>query len=195
MRKSCIPAGVLFGFWLDDDPALPELAFEDEGEGEGVDGWSPLLFTGGAETFLPVKTRCGHYLIFNVLQHKTPMSAKGLFFCQRYDRQTKYDCISDHTWWWVGCRGGGLGRWVVWRWHGFTHSPVILLEEALDVWLIVPALVAGAVASELLVLDHPKLLAVVEPERVGGNESTVWEIKLVDNLVALSTKLQQFFQW
>jgi len=35
---------------LDDDPALPELAFEDEGEGVG---WSPLLFTGGAETFLP----------------------------------------------------------------------------------------------------------------------------------------------
>ena len=81
MRKLCIPAGVLFGFWLDDDPALPELAFEDEDEGELVVGWSPLLFTGGAETFLPVKTRCGHYLnMSGFLQQRTPMSAKGLIF-------------------------------------------------------------------------------------------------------------------
>ena len=62
---------------------------------------------------------------------------------------------------------------MVWRWHRFTHSPVILLEEALDVRLVVAALVAGAMASELLVLDHPKFLAVVEPEKVGENESSV----------------------
>lgn len=36
----------------------------------------------------------------------------------------------------------------------------------MDIGLVVPTLVAGAMAGELLVLDHPKLFSVVETANI-----------------------------